>query len=507
MPLFFGSGAEASKSAIVKPISAQRQRACARVGHASWIDASPRLPSLVSAGTRRDDSAQSEPLCDGAISMNSNLQRLRNRFLLGLTATGALAHAACGSTTRDEGTGATGGGGSAAGGAGGSVSSGGSFATGGTSATGGTTASGGTAGAAPLCDYGKPATSCYTLAQLEYMRNNPPFGGDQPADGGMDGGPIVLDECPEAELVQDDCCNSAAAGPVEQGELCCYTFCEGACCGRAFVVNGQQRLAPVVPRTDWLGEYEVARADLVNMATPTRSALARAWLNDARMEHASIASFAKFTLELLSFGAPPDLVADAQASALDEVDHARRCFALASRYSGCAEGPGALNVGASVGELYTSATLADAAVATLREGCLGETLAAVLARAQLEAATDPRVRETLTRIAQDEERHAELAWRFLKWAVAAGGEAVERSLRSAVAELNPGGSDLGEVRADVEADPAWREHGRLTQADMRRLEGDVLREIIVPCVHALLASSDEPEARQGLVGSGLTSEV
>jgi hypothetical protein len=37
----------------------------------------------------------------------------------------------------------------------------------------------------------------------------------------------------------------------------------------------------------------------------------------ALFQHASVASFARFSLELLALGAPPDLVAAAHAAALD----------------------------------------------------------------------------------------------------------------------------------------------------------------------------------------------
>ena len=63
---------------------------------------------------------------------------------------------------------------------------------------------------------------------------------------------------------------------------------------------------------------------------PLRDAVVKAWTTAARAEHASVASFARFTLQLLHLGAPADLVADAQQAALDEVRHARLCFGVAS---------------------------------------------------------------------------------------------------------------------------------------------------------------------------------
>ena len=50
-----------------------------------------------------------------------------------------------------------------------------------------------------------------------------------------------------------------------------------------------------------------------------RQSLAREWLRAASFEHASIASFNRFSLELLVLGAPADLVDRANRAALDEV--------------------------------------------------------------------------------------------------------------------------------------------------------------------------------------------
>ena len=62
-------------------------------------------------------------------------------------------------------------------------------------------------------------------------------------------------------------------------------------------------------------------------------------------------------------------------------------------------------------------TLRDVVRLTLREGCLGETLAALEARHALAHCTEPRVSAVLELIAKDERRHAELAWRFVRWAL------------------------------------------------------------------------------------------
>ena len=51
------------------------------------------------------------------------------------------------------------------------------------------------------------------------------------------------------------------------------------------------------------------------------------------------------------------------------------------------------------------------------EGCVRETFGALVAHYQARAAADPEVRAAMARIARDETRHAELAWRTHAWAM------------------------------------------------------------------------------------------
>ena len=197
--------------------------------------------------------------------------------------------------------------------------------------------------------------------------------------------------------------------------------------GRPFVVDGTARQAGVVTRADWLERRLEGAAD----GKPEElRRLTAAWLADAQAEHGSIASFARFTLHLLALGAPPDLVGDAQRAGSDEIEHAKLCFALASRYAGRSLGPGPLALEGAV----NGVSLAELAVATVREGCVGETMSAVLAGERLERARDAEVRAALDRIAADETRHAELAWRTVAWAIARGGEVVREAVRLTFAE-------------------------------------------------------------------------
>ena len=89
------------------------------------------------------------------------------------------------------------------------------------------------------------------------------------------------------------------------------------------------------------------------------------------------------------------------------------------------------------GRVEVSADLASIAARAVREGCINETLAAVQAAEQLARAEDPAVRAALAKIAEDEARHAALAWRTVAWALRAG--------RRPRARRRGGGVQMGET--------------------------------------------------------------
>ena len=216
-------------------------------------------------------------------------------------------------------------------------------------------------------------------------------------------------------------------------------------------------------------------------------ALAAAWLKDALEEHASVAAFARFSMLLLSVGAPPELVIASQRASLDEVEHARACFALARRYGGRDVGPGPLDVQDSVQAL----SLAELVALTVAEGCVGETLGALMAADQLTRVTDPEVARVLKRIARDEARHAELAWKFLAWALAQGLPGVELAARRALATALEELSAMRIVDYGVELE-LWHAHGRMTCAEARELGRAGISEVVEPCMAALFQAREQP---------------
>jgi hypothetical protein len=251
--------------------------------------------------------------------------------------------------------------------------------------------------------------------------------------------------------------------------------------GRPFLVEDESRTAPI--RRDAGDRWEEARATTPrthDLTADQRAELAEAWMKDGLFEHASVASFGRFALELLAVGAPSDLLEQAHRAAIDEVRHARLCLGLASAYAGVPLTPAKFPFD---GRVEVDANLATVAARAAREGCIGETLAAILAAEQLLHAEDPAVRAALVVIAEDEARHAELAWRTVAWALRTGGAEVRAAVTAVFAETSvPAPS----IEARLEASPLLA-HGRLSSADVQLTLERGLREVVLPGARALLA--------------------
>lgn len=277
----------------------------------------------------------------------------------------------------------------------------------------------------------------------------------------------------------DDQCASALDCPA--GKECsivegqAFRSCVDPSCsiGRPFLVAGEVRVAPAARRGDWLVGVEV------EAGAAERAALAEHWTRAGLMEHASIAAFARFVLQLLAMGAPAGLVAEAQAAIRDELEHARVCFGFASAYAGREVGPGALDV---LGALGGADDLGMIVVTAIHEGCVGETVAALEASEAARHAEDPRVRAALETIAADEGRHAELAWRFVQWAV-------ERDDRLRAVAVEAFAAAVGGVAVEEAGREDLLRCGVLGPAARGSLRRAALARVVGPCARTLLAAS------------------
>lgn len=268
-----------------------------------------------------------------------------------------------------------------------------------------------------------------------------------------------------------------AGGAIVRGDLtstqsgshlCNSTVVEG----RPFVVADEVRIAAAVRRDDWHTPVAVRP-----VAPEIAARLAAAWQRDGLYEHASVASFARFVLQLLAVGAPPTLALAGQAAIADEVRHAQDCFALASAYAGAKVGPGPLAID---GSLAGPCDLAGLAGATAVEGCVNETIAALIATTAAALAEDPAVAGRLAVIAADEQRHAALAWRTVAWALARGDEGVHAAVARAFA--------AAPSHVEEHDEDGLEAHGRLSQRARAAVARAAWREVIAPQARQLLAA-------------------
>jgi len=292
-------------------------------------------------------------------------------------------------------------------------------------------------------------------------------------------GPIAmsLDFC--------SCLRTVDAGPKPDPSgngQCCYDITvENTCVvGRPLLAEDGPVVAPVeAARRGWSEEPLAPNVD--GLSAEAREALAERWIRDGLFEHASVAAFSRLALALLAHGADASLVRAAHEAALDEVRHARLSFSLAAAYRGAPVAPRGLPEALSI---PVEEGLVSLAVSTVIEGAVGETLAAVLAAEQAERATDPAVRRVLVGIAEDEARHAELAYRVIAFAIAAGGEpvraAVAEAFRDAAGRL-PAPPPEPPLAADLAA-----AHGHVSRGETRVAFVRAFDDVVSPLGRALV---------------------
>jgi hypothetical protein len=338
----------------------------------------------------------------------------------------------------------------------------------------------GTADAGPCSsdpDGGDPGvTACMPL----------PEGGPCPTNFGVVLQDFLNLNCPNGWEPYEIISGPTAAPMMGQ---CCYTVHQLLCTagGRPYVVDRQARTAVAKQGAGW-SEGDVPC--LSGLSVEERADLAEAWTRDALAEHASIASFARFSLDLMASCAPAALVEEAHRAAIDEVRHAKLCFALATAYGGEEVAPGPFPVAPHSGfSTDASASLLALAVATATEGCVDETIYATLAAERALRATDRVVRAALETIADDEARHAELAWKTLAWAVRAGGDEVRDAVERAI-EVR-----IADVRAARRLAPprsagrdAREQHGLLSPRDAALAADAAIVDVLLPATAALLRS-------------------
>jgi hypothetical protein len=237
-------------------------------------------------------------------------------------------------------------------------------------------------------------------------------------------------------------------------------------------------------REDWrssaVEDLEPRRESNGNLPETTRAALAQAWTDEGLEAHGAVAAYARFSLQLMSLGAPPQLIAGCAQAMQDEVAHAQACFSLARRYAGHDVGPAAL----AHSEGLLDGDLTAIVIEVVQRGCIGEAVCALSAREALEHCQDAATREVLVRRHSAKAQQAQLAWRFVAWALRGAGRELPDHVRVAfLTALSPTQSNplLGEQ------DRLLLRHGVLSTAQRAALQQRILRDVVLPCMEALLS--------------------
>ena len=280
---------------------------------------------------------------------------------------------------------------------------------------------------------------------------------------------ILLHE--KTKTATDDC----------QKNVCCYVWAAKGNSGtKRHIIRGRplleanaNRLAPLERGSTWTGGQSLPHLGK-SLPSGKREMVAAFWEEAALAEHASVASFSRATLELMAIGAPAELVQGTTQGALDEVDHAARCFRIARAYGSQKTTPGPLPL-----TVRRPASISDVAHNTFVEGCVVETIAALEAVVAVSSITNGVLKRELQAISDDEVRHAELAWSTLSWLLTQSQDDLKSRILEAYDSIREKSLEVATGPDDLKA------HGILPPNTRRTVTVRAWSDIIDPALTSL----------------------
>jgi hypothetical protein len=243
---------------------------------------------------------------------------------------------------------------------------------------------------------------------------------------------------------------------------------------------GRKLLAPDTTSGDaWRGDERFACID-------APAEVAEEWRRAARHEHAAITAFTHVALELVAVGAPPDLVADAQRAALDEIRHTRTCFDIARAIDGRDASPAPFPEARTAlpAPVSRSRALVRLAVDAVVDGALNEAVAGRVLARLASRCEDGSLGTRLRAMAADESRHAAHSWRVVAWCLEEGGEDVGSALRDTLRSLP---ARLTGDTPEAARDGSWERWG-VQGETLERAEWDKARRHAILRLGSLLAT-------------------
>ena len=281
----------------------------------------------------------------------------------------------------------------------------------------------------------------------------------------------------------EDCDDLTSCFPMNSvdGWRCEEFFCGE---GRPLLDDGEARVAPLECSHDWVAT--LPQIDEVNLCQRDLDRVIEYWRSVTQLEHSSVASFARFTLQMMSVGAPAELLAEIQLAAADEVKHAQSAAVILSALSGVALSPGAL----SLDDLSLETSRVALIESLILEACVGETLGVAEITEALKRCDREFVRSHLAQVLKDETRHAGLAWGSLRWLIESAPRDEQAHLIRVTQETfrraaNHLGLTARVVQLRVTPDIALNSWGVLSPSQTQAIRIRAYRTVVLPCLREL----------------------
>ena len=173
--------------------------------------------------------------------------------------------------------------------------------------------------------------------------------------------------------------------------------------------------------------------------------LAQTWAESAQHELDSVPAFLQLAWELIANHAPDELISAALDAAEDEIKHAQQCIQMANTYH---QKQLKLVPPSFSGRpiLTGKAGLMRLAAESWVDGCLGEGFAAQKAMLGAQSTQQIFVHTTKKTIANDEQKHAQLAWKILSWVLS---QDTDGDIRAYLAEIRNPSPDFSTTHQSI----------------------------------------------------------
>ena len=291
-----------------------------------------------------------------------------------------------------------------------------------------------------------------------------------------------------------DLCRGSEECAEQTGVAACYASDDGWRCseydcaiGRPLLEAGNCQVAPITIGEGWV--KEIPHLNCSSLSAEEKAYVLTRWKSIVQLEHSSVASFARFTLQLMSLGAPAELLHATQLAAADEVRHTQQAAEILSALSGNIVSLGDL----STDTLTLTCTREQLMSQLIHEACVGETLGVAEVTEAARLCTHPLVRTHLEHVRDDETRHAQLAWQSLHWLIESAPIHEQAALSQLALEC------FEKARQDLVSQPILKRSemvtrnmnilGVLTPSQVYLTRSIAYQEVIEPCLEVLRRSA------------------